>query len=289
MRAYKTFAAAATILLLAGVLAGCSAARLGYSNGETLSYWWLNRYVGFEGEQKAWAKKEIAGLYAWHRKSQLPDYVEVLKLAQARVNAPVSEADLLNDYEAVKKRLLLLVDKAMPQLADLALSLQPHQIDNIEKKFASNNEDYRKDYLRGDVEKRQLFRFKKLRKQAEYWLGSFSEVQEEQLKKASDARLLNNELVLEDRMQRQQAMITLLRKIHAEKPSHAATMRMLKDYSDRALDRFGNAEHKSFFKTSREQSARMVAGMVNRATPEQRAHFIQSTQQWINDFNALSM
>lgn len=274
--------------MIVSLLLGCSAARLGYGNGETISYWWLNNYVGFEAEQTPWVKQRIANLFAWHRKTQLQGYVQVLTRAQKRIHGNVSETELLADYADLRRKILVLTDKALPDLADLALSLRPEQIVNIEKKFASNNDEYRKDYLRGDVEKRQRFRYKKVLKQAEYWFGNFSPEQEHLIRTASDARLLNNELVMANRLQRQAMLIELLKKIQAEKPSHETTIAMLKNYVTATLDRFGNPEHKIFFDASTAGSARMTAVIINNTTPAQKEHFIKILQQWIGDFNALS-
>lgn len=270
------------------LMLGCSAARLGYSNGETLSYWWLNNYVGFESDQKPWARKQLAHLFAWHRSTQLKGYVQLLTRAQNRIQGNVSEAELRADYDDLKKRILLLTDKALPPLAELALSLQPHQIENIERKFASNNNDYRKDYLRGDIEQRQRFRYKKALKQAEYWFGGFSREQEQLMRAASDARPLNNELVLADRLQRQTALIALLRKIQAEKPGRDATVAMLKEYVTGTMERFANPEHKQFFDAAHAGTIHLAAVIINNATPVQREHFIRTLQQWIGDFQALA-
>jgi hypothetical protein len=278
-----------SLSVMVAILAGCSAARLAYSNGETISYWWVNAYVDFTSEQRPWVKKEIEALFAWHRKSQLKNYVQFLKHAQKRMHGPISEADLLADYEEAKKRMLLVADHALPHLADLALSLNDEQIAHIEKKFASNNDEYRKDYLRGDVEDRQEFRFKKLRKQVEYWFGNFNREQERQLRIASDRRPLNNELVMASRLQRQQALISMLKKMHAERPSRDVAMGMIRDYIHAALNRFGNQEYKQFFDATKVETIRIVTGIANNATPEQKEHFLHATQQWINDFDALSL
>jgi hypothetical protein len=278
-----------SLSVVVAIATGCSAARVAYSNGETLSYWWLNAYVDFTSEQRPWVKKEIATLFAWHRKTELKNYVQFLRHAQKRIQGPVTEADLLADYEEAKKCVLLVADQALPSLADLALSLNEEQIAHIEKKFASNNDEYRKDYLRGDVEERQEFRFRKLRKHVEYWFGNFNREQEKALHVASDRRPLNNELVMVSRLQRQQALLAMLKKIHAEKPSREVAMRMIRDYIHAAMDRFGNQEHKKFFNATKLETIRIVAGIVNGATPEQKEHFLHTTQQWIHDFEALSL
>jgi hypothetical protein len=275
-------------VLLAAGLAGCSAARLGYSNGETLSYFWLNNYVDFRSEQKSGVREDIDGMFAWHRQTQLPYYVAFLSRAQKRANAPVTEAELKADYDELKGHLAKLATHALPQLADLALSLRPEQIAHLERKFASNNETYRKEFLRGDVEERQQKRFKRTLNQAEYWLGRLSNEQERRLRTGSNARPIETEILMADRVKWQSTLIALLRKIQAEKPGKDATIALLQTFITGAMAHFGQPEMKAVFDARNAATIHLVADTVNHATPEQKAHFLKTTQEWIDDFNALS-
>jgi hypothetical protein len=276
------------LFLIAILLVGCTAARLGYSNGETLSYWWINNYIDIESDQTPEVKKDLANLFNWHRKTQLKGYVQVLSAMQKRAQGNVTEAELMADYADVKKRMLVIADRALPEMANLALAMRPQQIANLEKKFASNDDKYRKEYLRGGLEERQRFRYKKALKNVEYWLGSMSSEQERLIRAASDARPLNNELVFADRQRRQAALVALLKKIQAEKPGHEATMALLKDYIHSTVEHTANAEHKAYFDTSNAASVRMAATVFNQATPEQKAHFVKTLEQWMDDFTRLS-
>ena len=181
-----------------------------------------------------------------------------------------------------------IADRAAPELADLALSLTLEQITNIEEKLAKNNTKFRKEYLTGDRASRQEFRYKKMMKQAEYWFGNFSRAQEQKLRTLSDARPLNNELVMADRMRRQTELVTLLKKIRNEKPSKEATVAMIKKYIAATLDHYGNKEQQTFFDALTDANAGLVAEMMRMATPEQKSHFIRALQDWISDFNRLS-
>lgn len=288
MRPYRAFTLKAFLVLCACLLVGCSALRLGYSNGESVVYWWLNGYVDIEREQQPWVKKHIANLFDWHRKTQLDEYAKLLTHAEQQLDRNVTHADVLAQYDALKKSVLIVIDKALPELTDLALALQPEQIAHLEKKFASNNDEYRKDYLRGDLERRQHARYKKVMKQAEYWFGDFSREQEAQIRAASDARPLNNELGLQMRLRRQQELISLLKKLQEEKLGREATTALLKNYAAGVLDQFGNQEHRAFSEASRDGTARMVATIVNIATPEQKAHAKKKLQRWVEDVHALS-
>ncbi len=282
------FAKKISILCMTILLLGCSAARLGYSNGEMISYWWLDSYVDFDSEQKPWVKSHIDQVFSWHRKTQLKEYVRLISRTQHRDLGTVTQADLIDDYKDAKTRVLMIADRAVPELADLALALNAQQISNIEKKFAKSNDKFRKEYLHGDTESRQEFRYKKALKQAEYWFGNFSKEQEAKIRIASDARPLNNDLLMIERVNRQHELIALLKKIQAEKPGREATIAMLKKFVAATVDHFGNKQHQAFFDESTAATAGMVANIMHIATPAQKTHFVRTLQDWIGDFNKLA-
>jgi len=289
MHSHRVFLLRLNLLLLACLLAGCSALRLGYANGDTVIYWWLIGYVDLSREQKPWVRAHVDRLFDWHRKTQLPDYVQLLSQVQDRIQrGSITPQDIHGDFAAVRKRVVLVLDKAVPELTDLAMSMDPHQIAHLEKQFASNNEKYRKEYLQASLEDRQRLRFKKVLNQAEYWFGEFSVEQEAKLRAASDARPLDNEILLDERLRRQQEMLALLRKVQAERPAREVVSRMIQDYITRGTANFTYAEHKAFFDGSSDGLAQLIATIINMATPEQKAHAVKRLQRWIDDCNSLA-
>jgi hypothetical protein len=288
MRSWRVLAGKTLILVLILSLAACNAVRLGYNHGETLTYWWLNSYIDVNVDQRPWIKQRIARFFQWHRATQLKDYAQLLAQTQKEVQHPVSPQELLATYEDARKRMFAVIDRTLPDLADLALSLKPDQIKQIEKKFASSNDDYRKDYLRGDAEQRQRFRFKKVMEQAEYWFGSFNNEQEAVIRKASDARILDNELWFAGRQYRQRELIALLKKIQAERPSREATIGMLRGYATTMIEHAGGGEHELFYAAARDGAAGVAATIINCTTPAQKAYAVRRLQQWIDNFNALA-
>ena len=274
----------AVLAIMLVVMAGCSGLRLAYNNGDTVLYWWLNAYVDLDRDQKGWVRDDIGKLFDWHRKTQLKDYVEILHTAQKQLQGNITQADLLADYGEIKHRTQTLLLKAAPDLAELARSLKPEQIAQMEKKFKSNNDDYRKKYLSGDQEKRQKLRYKKAMEQFELWFGGFSSEQEAIIRKASDARPLNNEIWLDERMRRQQNVLNLVKKVQQEKLGKDATVTLIKD----SFERLEHSERKAFFDAYQDSTAQMVLTVIKIATPAQKAHAVKRMQGWIDDFNSLA-
>lgn len=269
-------------------VAACSSVRFTYNNGDTLLYYWLNAYVDIDTDQSDWVKKDIDDLFQWHRSTQLKDYVQLLQKGQRQLAGNLTQADLLADYREIRARSEKLAYKAVPDLAELAISLKPDQINTLARKFESNNDKYRKKFLRGDTEERNKVRFKKAMEQFDLWFGDFSRQQEAVLRKASDARPLDNEVWLDERMRRQQMILALLRKVHDQKLSREATIPLVQQLVRDVFARMDSPERKAFYDASIDGATKMILTAVKIATPEQKAHAHKRMQGWIDDFNVLA-
>ncbi|MBV6320744.1 DUF6279 family lipoprotein [Duganella violaceipulchra] len=276
------------LIVVMAVLAGCSSLRLVYNHGDTLLYWWLDAYVDFNADQKGWVKKDIDELFHWHRKTQLHDYAQILQTGQRQLAGNPTAADLINDYDEVKSRTQLLLFKALPELADLVRSLQPAQIAALDKKFTANNAEFRKKNMKGDTDAQLKFRYKKSMEQFELWFGNFSAEQEAQIRKASDARPLDNDIWLDERMRRQKNILTLVQKVQREKLNKEATMALIHTLIKDSFDRLEHSERKQFFDAYEASTAQLVLTVIKIATPTQKAHAQKRMQGWIDDFNNLA-
>jgi hypothetical protein len=168
------------------------------------------------------------------------------------------------------------------------MSIKPEQLAQMEKKFAKNNADFRKKFMSGSVEDQQEARFKKAREQFELWFGSFSREQEAQLRKASDARPLDNEIWLQERMLRQKKIVALVRRVQQEKLNKEQTMSAIHGMLRDMLDRMEAPERKAFFDAYVDNTAKFILAAIRITTPEQKAHAQKRMQGWIDDFNALA-
>lgn len=273
---------------LMAMLAACSSIRFTYNHGDTVLYWWLNNYLDLDSDQSGFVKRDIDNLFQWHRKTQLKDYVQLLQTGQRQLAGNITAADLHADYDQVLSRTELLAFKALPELAELARTVKPEQIAQMEKKFAKNNDDYRKKFMKGDLEDQQKARFKKSMEQFDLWFGRFSSEQEAILRKASDARPLNNDIWLEERVRRQKRIVAVVRKIQTEKLSKDATIAQLHGLVRELFDRMDAPDRKAFYDNYEEQTIQMILTAVKIATPAQKANAQKRMAGWIEDFNVLS-
>jgi hypothetical protein len=275
-------------IAMLALVAACSSLKLAYNNGDTLLYWWLDNYVDFEGGQRDEAKKDIDNLFRWHRKTQLQDYVQLLQRAQKQLAANPTPADLRADYDDVRARTQALLLKAAPDIADLALSLKPEQLEQMDKKFTKNNEKFRRENMKGSRDDQNAYRYKKSMEQFELWFGSFSRDQKDVIRKASDARPLDNQIWLDERLRRQRNVLALARRIMQEKPPREQAIAQIQGLIRDSFTRLDNSERKPFFDSYTTGTLDLVHTVVRISTPEQKAHAQQRMQGWINDFNTLA-
>ncbi|GAB3401984.1 DUF6279 family lipoprotein [Massilia agilis] len=276
------------LIAMVAAAAGCSTIKFTYNHGDTLLYWWLNAYVDLDSDQSTWVKQDIDKLFLWHRQTQLRDYAGLLTNMQRQLAGNPTQADLLSDYRDIKARTELLAFKALPELADLAMSMRPDQIEQMQKKFNKNNADFRHKYMSGDVEHQHKVRFDKSMDQFELWFGHFSRDQEAVLRRASDARPLDNEIWLQERMMRQQKIVKLLRRVQQERLNKEQTMAAIHTLLRDFFDRFDAPDRKAFFDAYVDSTSKYILTAIRLATPEQKAHAHKRMQGWINDFNALA-
>jgi hypothetical protein len=260
------------VALMVLAAAACSTIRFTYNHGDTLLYWWLNAYLDLDSDQSDWVKKDIDNLFQWHRTTQLRDYAGLLTKMQRQMgDGNVTQEELLADYRDIKARTELLAFKALPQLADLAMSIKPDQIAQMEQKFAKNNDKFRKEFMSGSVEDQKKARFKKAMDQFELWFGSFSREQEAQLRRASDARPLDNEVWLQERTLRHKKIVALLRRVHDQKLNKEQTMSAIHDLLRDMFDRMDAPERKAFFDAYVDNTSKFILTAIKLTTPQQKA------------------
>ncbi|MFC0251560.1 DUF6279 family lipoprotein [Massilia consociata] len=276
------------MVALLALAAGCSSVRFTYNQGDTLLYWWLDSYADLEGQQADITKRDINSLFRWHRQTQLRDYASLLGGLQRQLAGNPTQADLINTYREIRTRGERLATRAVPELTTLALSIKPEQIANIERKFNAKNAEYRKKFIQGSTEKRQRARFKKSMEQFELWFGNFNSEQEATLRRVSDARPLDNEIWLEERIWRQRRVLALLRTFQQEKPNREQAAAQIGALQREFFARMESPERKAFYDTSLNQTTNYILTAIRIATPAQKKHAQQRMQGWIDDFQTLA-
>jgi len=282
-------------LAAVALVSGCGVAlKVSYNQGPTLVYWWLDGYADFEDEQTP-RVKQLTGLwFAWHRREQLPEIAALLQHAQAEVMQPVLTPQTMCAVgQDVKQKLLVAYDKAVPSLAELALTLTPEQVRHIEKRFAKNNAKFRDEFMPEDREDRLKAQAKKAQERFEMVYGSLDDAQRQRLQQAIVASPYDPELWLAERTLLQQAVVQGLRQLQAARAAQADPQALM-GQAQQALRTIAQHASQSPREAYRAQQQRVwnhncafVAQMHNTMSAAQRQHAQRKLRRWEEDVRAL--
>ncbi len=283
---FSSFVRRLIIGALLVALAGCSALRLGYNQGPTLAFWWADRYVDFDATQSTRVREALNEWFRWHRATQLPDLDELLQLAQAQAVQPATASQVCQWADDLSARLMTAYEHAIPAIADIAMSLRPEQLNRLARRYESNNEDFRDEYLQRSPDDRLREAVKRASKRAEDFYGPLTVSQQELIKRRTRESPFNPELWLAERRARQQDILASLRRWSAER-SPPQVVRAGLVALGQSFQRSSREPYRAYQQRLREYNCEFVAEFHNSSTPAQRQRVVDKLKNWDSDVRAL--
>ena len=276
------------VLVASLLLQGCSAVRLGYANADSLARWWVDQYVDMSPEQDALVRERLTRYLAWHRKTQLPDYVAVLRQGQKFVAGQPTASDALALSDAIVRRGGTLAEQATPDIAEFLATVTPAQLDRMAARQAEKNADYAKEAQLAEGESGQRkARYKRLLERAEYWFDDLSDAQKAAMRRMIDSQPTGSQFWYEERLRRQREWLDLVRLVQRERPPRERVMQMLRDYAAR-FDLPTDPVRLAQARALRRAAAELAVAVHAMTTPAQRAHAGHKLGDLIRDCTELA-
>jgi len=269
------------------LVSGCSALRIGYGTAPDLAYWWLDRYVDFDGAQTARVRDAIAQWFAWHRREQLPEYAALLVRARTEVMADTTATRVCEWQSELMRRADTAFDRAAPAIADIVLSITPTQIAHIEQRYAKTNEEFRDDYLQPDPTERAAATLKRTVERAEMLYGTLDDGQRARMAAALARSPFDPELWLAERKLRQQDALQLLNKLIRDKATREQTQLAVRAYADR-IERSPREVYRRYSDRLSEFNCAFAATLHNGTSAAQRRYAADKLAGWEGDLRALA-
>lgn len=200
------------LILTVGLLASaCSATRIAYQNADSLIAGYAEKHLDLTDGQSEELRTRLSEWLAWHRREQLPELREQLRLIEAQVADGLTDEEAAMLVQSVRGAYKSVFAGLVPISAELFVSLTPQQLDDLEKAFAESNEEYRDDLLGADDETRHAERLRWFTRQAERWVGDLDDAQREWLKLQLLRYPSTAEEWLQYRIAQQRQLMALLR------------------------------------------------------------------------------
>ena len=274
------------IIGLLVLLSGCSALRLGYDNGPTVAWWWLDGYVDFSSEQAPQAKETIRQWFAWHRPSQLPELAALLASAQPVAAASITPAQACQWLDRARAAVDPSIERAFVMGADLVPGLGEAQFRHLEQRYAKVITEMRSDFLQTRADDRLKASVKRAVERAESFYGRLDAAQRKLVEAGVVASPFDPEAWLEERKRRQADMVQTLRRLVGEKADRDRIVAAMRVQAER-LERSPDPGYRAYQQRLRDYNCAAVAQLHGVTTPEQRKHLQDKLKGWEEDLRSL--
>lgn len=194
-------------------LQGCSAIKLGYQQLPTLSYWWLDSTISFNSEQSLRAKEALEQLHQWHRREELTGYADFLQRSAQSSQGTVESTQVCSAFTEVQTRLDRLMREAVRQAAPVTMMLGPRQLSHMARQWESKNEEWEKDWLRGDEQARMERRMERVVNRYKDFYGGLNAEQNALIKAQLAQSPWTAEWGRQDRQRRQKDLLATLQRV----------------------------------------------------------------------------
>jgi len=275
------------LLSLSLALGGCSALKLGYNSLPQVAWWWLQRYVDFEGEQARDVREDLHRLLAWHRSAELPRIAALLQRVEQEAVADTTPERVCGFEPELRERYLALRRQAEPMIAAHAMTLTPAQLQQLDRRHARNARAFERDWLQLTPAEQLDKRLQQMRERAERVYGHLGEPQLAALRRELEQSAFSPVLWHTERLRRQQDTLAVLRGITSQPATAEQARAAVRGLLER-LDRSPDPAWRAWQQEQVPEACRLVAALHNATTAEQRAHAVRRLRGWQRDLADLS-
>jgi hypothetical protein len=165
------------------VSAGCSTTNFLYNRLHLIIPWYLDDYVELDRTQRDNLDELLDPFLTWHRREELPHYVELLDGMMASLDQPATADSLAVQSARIEQAWYRLEARAVEWLLTLGEQLSDEQIGDFIAQLRKDQEKYEKKYLSRDEEEYREEVYDNFVDNAQDYLGRLSR---EQKARASD-------------------------------------------------------------------------------------------------------
>jgi len=285
-RGRSSIIAALVVALVAAVLSGCSLLQLGYGQLDAILFRWLDRYVEFDDAQSLRARTALDDALAWHRRTQLPGYAELLARAEAEVGGDTTPERMCKWSDEIRSRLDPILQQLAPAITDVALTLSPAQLASIEKRYAETNDEFRDEHLQKNPQRRQRATVKREVDRAEMLYGKLDEAQRALVVESVKSSPYSAEVVDAERRNRQRDTLAFLRRLRESQPARDDALAQVRTFL-RTVDHSPRDAYRAYVARYVAHNCELASALQNSASAAQRREAAKRLAGYRSDVRVL--
>lgn len=284
-RARRILLPLVAVCLLAGA---CSSVRLGYGAMPLWLGWQIDRHLGLDAGQRELVSARLEALHRWHRQTQLPGYTVFLEAVQSRLDGGGVGAEDIGRWRAhVLAAWTPVAERAAPDLAALALTLQPAQLERLARRFERSNRELRDELLPEEAQRREAARADRVLKRARFFFGDLPARDEQEIRVLAGVLPASEAEWLAEREARQQAVLGVLARIVRERPPLEVAEHWCREVLA-GLWRPTDPQRGAAIARSTAAGDALSATLLQRAAPAQRDRLAERLRGFADDFSVLA-
>lgn len=273
------------LLSLSTLVVACSTLRIGYSQADTLAYWWLDRALDFTAVQTPQVRQALSRWQGWHRTRQLPEDLALLEQVAQEVASDTTSAQSCRWWTTVQGRQATYLQALVEPMAEVLVSLDEAQLRHLHAHFDTSNREWRDNYLRGDSDQRHRASAERITDRAETLYGRIDSAQRRFISERLRSSPWDPNRWLQERQRQQQETLATLRAIAQpglDKGQRGALLRTWVGRTVRPDDETARQYREQLVRFQCE----LAADLHNRTTPEQRQHAVERLRDWSADLRS---
>lgn len=273
----------ALIFVCLTFLSGCTV-RIAYAILDDLLMWQLGQYVSLKGEQKKQTKQQIKAFHRWHRKTQLPLYIDYLtELKKGMVAGNITGTYLHQESDKLQDLLDISINQIIPTLTDIAVSLDEKQIQQVLNQLRKEQKEYREDYLDASDEAVQKRRINDVTRYISGFFGPFTDQQKTMLQDWEESLTPHEALMIEQQKEWEKAFLHSM-DFRDNRPELEKRIRTVLAFRTDNWD----PELQKVLDKNQALTFNMLADLFNSQTPKQRQKLEKKFDQYIRDLEILA-
>ena len=269
------------LLILISVLAGCSSVKLGYRFLDNAIRWKINDYVSLNAEQGVAVKKDINQFHRWHQTTQLSIYASFMerKAAQLQTADTLSPSEVDKIYDEAFDIMSVSLDKLIPVITSMLLSLNPDQIPGVIKNLERESaKDLKEDFAITPAQ-RLAKRQNKMIKRAAQWVGRLNNTQIAMITEWAKTMPVDKEV----RVSRQTSFLNMMSEQLKNRSNPEQFKRNILTQV-KTPERFSSPAYKQSYAKRKQLTQKLISDLYNSLTPTQKSTLIASVKKYQADF-----
>ena len=270
-------------------LQGCTLIQTTYNQAPELMSWWLDGFVDMSRLQKDALSDDLAQLQLWHRNTQLPLYLETVRILDSKVTMDLTPEDICTPLEqSIEIKAHDLLKAFEPIFIHLVMNMQTEQLKTLQRKYDKNNKDWRHDWLEGSAQDRLAFRVKKDCEIVEWLYGRLSAEQQELLKELVQDSPFEASKTYAERLRKQADSIETVKALVLDRPTYSDAQQPVRLLLLRSTFESPDASFREYYYKNLKSQCPRAVKFHNSTTQKQRQHALKTLQSLEQDVLELS-